>query len=286
MNHRYIESISKLKVLFILAFCLANSFSINGQQSEFLERKTVEFSEAEKEKNLYLDMDHGSVNISGSENQNAEIIIYSSQKLDIYERMIPESEGIAKDHSKSVEINIIEKSNKVYIQSHSHFVDSIEIKIPKRTNIFAHIYVGKDALQVKNINGDIDIGVEHGPIIIDNVKGSVQATVFSFYGEGIFAEYSSFLESSIHYFSTHSGPINLTIPDDSSISITSYNKKEGKFKSDFSFEKDNSSQKSKSKDESKLNNVIKHSISLNEGKKSEMSIFSINGEVTIKRSTN
>ena len=71
--------------------------------------KRINFSEELKDKSLFIDLDHGSVNIIGSDNPFVELSIYSSEKLNLMEKNVEKSTGIAKDNSKSIKLNIIEK---------------------------------------------------------------------------------------------------------------------------------------------------------------------------------
>ena len=154
--------------------------------------------------------------------------------------------------------------------------------MPKNISIYAHLYVGEDSIEIQNIKGDVDVGVETGPVVLKNIEGSVQATIYSFYGKSITAIYNVLPKGSIHYYSTHKGDINITIPGNVHTTVTSNIKSDGLFNSDFISEIIDSNQDDKS--ETKFSNMKKHSVKLNKAEDSEMSIYTIKGNIILQKS--
>lgn len=223
---------------FKLLFTLLMSLFFGVISSPAQDRVVIPLSNPGEPGQLELGVVRGSISISGSD---AEEVVINYNNGDNYtdgENNTSENRnGLRRISDNSVGFEVTENNNTVEIggaspRANVHFT----ISVPRNFSLYLSTVNGGN-VRVENVNGEMEISNVNGDVTLTNVSGS--ASVNTVNGD-ITASFSSIMGDSPMAFSNVQGDIDITLPENAS--ITAKMKSEwGEVFTDFEMDIDRSS---------------------------------------------
>lgn len=194
---------------FTLGFILIAQI-IFSQNNEY-EQITVPLSHPNKQGNLILSHNKGSIKVTGYDGN----LIVVKAKLR-YHNSSRKSDNLKHLSSNSIQLSATEKNNEVTIESNSLIKTiNLDIDVPKNFSLQINNQDNGN-ITIENLSGEMDVSNVNGDINLENVSGSALLNTVD---GSIFVRFNDVTDNVPMAFTTIDGNVDITFPEDVNIML-------------------------------------------------------------------